>query len=63
MGVGRGSGGGSVGVGVGGVIFGPGTSTSGPVRCDRTLVFREGRVADENWAGDPEFCSRFARPK
>jgi hypothetical protein len=59
VGVGSGGRGGGIGVGVGGAIFG----TSGqPVRCDRTLVFREGRVADEDWAGEPEFCKRFRRP-
>ena len=32
-------------------------------RCDRTLAFRDGRVVDERWAGDPEYCKRFARRK
>lgn len=56
-GVGVGSG--HRGVGVGGVIFG---GPSGePVRCDRTLVFRDARVVEEDWTGEPEFCKRFAR--
>lgn len=43
--------------GPGGVIFG--ADVGG--RCERTLVFRAGRVADQNWAGDAGFCKRFAR--
>jgi hypothetical protein len=48
--------------GVGGVVFGapPGTTVK-VTRCDRTLAFRDGRVWDENWVGDTEFCKRFAR--
>ena len=42
--------------GVGGMIY-------AAARCDRTLAFRDGRVADERWAGDPEYCKRFARRK
>jgi hypothetical protein len=42
--------------GVGGMIF-------AAARCDRTLAFRDGRVVDERWSGDPEFCKRFARRK
>ena len=44
------------GAGVGGVIF-------DAARCDRTLAFRDGRVVDERWTGDPAFCKRFARRK
>jgi len=43
--------------GAGGVIFG--ADVGG--RCDRTLVFRAGRVVDQNWAGDAALCKRFAR--
>lgn len=62
VGVGRSSGGSGVGMGVGGVIF---SAPSGETaaRCDRTLAFHEGRVADERWTGDPAFCKRFARPR
>ena len=42
--------------GVGGMLF-------AATRCDRLLVFRDARVVDERWAGDPEFCKRFARRK
>jgi hypothetical protein len=45
--------------GAGGVVFGgPGGR---PARCDRTVAFRAGRVVDERWSGEPEFCKRFAR--
>ena len=40
--------------GVGGMIY-------AAARCDRTLAFRDGRVVDERWAGDAEYCKRFAR--
>jgi hypothetical protein len=45
---------GQSGGGVGGMVF-PGA------RCDRMLAFRDGRVVDERWAGDPAFCKRYAR--
>jgi hypothetical protein len=50
------------GTGVGGVIFGA-PAGAAAARCDRTLAFRGGRVVDERWSGDPEFCKRFARRK
>ena len=47
------------GGGAGGVIFdAPGRPTA---RCDRMLAFRDGRVVDERWSGDAQFCKRFAR--
>jgi hypothetical protein len=42
------------GAGVGGVMF-------AAARCDRTLAFRDGRVVDERWSGDPGFCKQYAR--
>ena len=52
--------GGSGGVGVGtGVTVGPGSGE--PVRCDRTLIFRDARVAQQTWQGDPAFCESFKR--
>jgi hypothetical protein len=45
-----------VGVGVGGGLFG-----ADAARCERTLVFQEGRVVSEDWQGDPQLCRRFAR--
>lgn len=47
--------------GAGGAIFGAGSTNEAVVRCDRTLVFRGGRVSDATWTGDPAFCARFAR--
>lgn len=44
------------GAGVGGMLF-------AAARCDRTLAFRDGRVVDERWTGDPAYCKRFARRK
>jgi hypothetical protein len=42
--------------GVAGTIF-------AVARCDRMLAFRDGRVVDGRWAGDPEYCKRFVRRK
>ena len=50
--------GGGVGVGTG-VTMGPGGGDL--VRCDRTLIFRNARVAEQTWQGEPEFCSSFKR--
>jgi hypothetical protein len=48
------------GSGVGGVVFGAPSGTT--ARCDRMLAFRDGRVVEQRWSGDPGFCKRFARP-
>lgn len=48
------------GGGAGGAIFGAGGESG---RCERTLMFRDGRVVDEDWSGEPEFCKRFGRPR
>src|SRR5689334_25260718 len=56
VGIGIGSGG--VGIGTG-VMFGSGGGE--PVRCERTLIFREGRVAEQNWQGPAEYCDSFHR--
>jgi hypothetical protein len=50
--------GGGIGVGTG-VAVGPGGGEI--VRCSRTLVFRDGRVADQTWQGNPVFCDSFRR--
>ena len=42
--------------GVGGMIF-------AAARCDRTLAFRDGRVVDGRFSGDPAYCKQFARRK
>ena len=57
IGIGVGSGGG-VGIGTG-VMFG--AAGGEPVRCERTLIFREGRVAEQTWRGPVEYCSSFRR--
>ena len=57
IGIGVSSGGG-VGIGTG-VMFGSGGGE--PVRCERTLIFREGRVAEQNWQGPAEYCGTFHR--
>ncbi len=54
VGIGIGSGGFGIGSGV---TFGSGGSES--VRCERTLIFENGRVAEQNWQGPPEICDRF----
>ena len=57
IGIGIGSGGG-VGIGTG-VTFGSGGGE--PVRCERTLIFRGGRVAEQKWLGPAEYCGGFRR--
>jgi hypothetical protein len=53
--------GGSGGVGVGtSIILGGGGSVE-PQRCERTLVFRNDRVVEQTWLGQPAFCSQFRR--
>jgi hypothetical protein len=56
IGIGIGSGG--VGVGTG-VVFG--SSGGEPLRCERTLIFRDGRVAEQKWQGPAEYCDSFRR--
>jgi hypothetical protein len=52
-------GGGVSGVGVGvGFPFGGSTSAS---QCERTLVFNEGRVVEQNWIGPADYCASFRR--
>jgi hypothetical protein len=40
--------------GAGGMLFGG---------CDRTVMFRDGRVVDERWSGEPQVCAGYARPR
>jgi hypothetical protein len=47
-----------VGVGVGFPFGGGGGSVS---RCERTLVFQEGRVVEQNWIGPADYCASFRR--
>ena len=58
IGIGAGSGGVSIGTGV---MFRSGGGE--PVRCERTLIFKDGRVADQTWLGPPEYCKEFRRSK
>jgi hypothetical protein len=58
-------GGGRTGTGVGvgaSVPIGEG-SVSPPARCERTLTFRDGRLAEQNWIGPDEVCSVYTRTK
>ena len=59
LGIFGGSGGG-VGFGTG-VTFGGGAVGSELLRCERTLIFKEGRVSEQTWQGPPDFCSSFSR--
>jgi len=65
----------SVGVGVGGVRVGGGGavgtgvgvgipvgSPEPPARCERTLVFDNGRVVEQHWVGPPSMCADLKRP-
>jgi len=52
--------GGSGGVGVGtSVTAGPGSYEQ--VRCERTLIFRIGRVVEQHWVGSADDCNEFRR--
>src|SRR5262245_59628178 len=55
---GSGGGGGDIGVGTS-IIFGGGSSE--PQRCERTLIFRDSRVVDQNWLGDPYLCNAYRK--
>lgn len=51
----------STGVGVGASIpIGQGSAVP-PARCERTMTFRDGRLAEQSWIGDDEVCSMFGR--
>ena len=56
-GIGIGSGG-VVGIGTG-VMFRSGGGE--PVRCERTLIFKDGRVEEQTWQGPDEYCRDFRR--
>ena len=54
--------GGSGGFGLGtGVTFGGGAAASEMYRCERTLIFRDGRVSEQTWQGPPDYCAHFTR--
>ncbi len=50
--------GGGIGIGTG-IMFGSGGGES--VRCERTLIFKDGRVDEQNWQGPAEYCRSFGR--
>ena len=54
----RGGSGGGVGIGV--PIGGPGPAPA-PSVCERRMIFRDARVADQVWTGDPAYCETFKR--
>ena len=50
------------GMGVGiGIGVTSGASRDAYVTCERTLIFREGRVVDQSWFGPADFCGTFRR--
>jgi hypothetical protein len=54
--------GGGSGIGVGvGVGVTAGASRDVPVSCERTLIFKGGRVVEQTWQGPGDFCSEFRR--
>ncbi len=53
-----GGGGGGIGIGTG-IMFGSGGGEA--VRCERTLIFKAGRVDEQNWQGPEQYCKSFGR--
>ena len=53
-------GGGGVGVGVG--MGFPVGSPPPPERCERTLIFADGKVVEQHWHGPPSLCAPLKRP-
>jgi len=62
MGFGMGSGGRGIGIGVGTGISVPVGPAPAPLVCERRMTFRDGRVAEQEWTGDPNYCETFKRP-
>lgn len=52
---------GGIGIGVGGIGIGGGGGGGGFTRCERTLFLRDGRVVDQTWQGDANYCASFKR--
>ena len=59
LGVYGGSGGGGIGIGISLPLPGMGVPVGG--QCQRTLSFKDGRVADQIWQGPAQYCSIFRR--
>ena len=57
VGIFGGGGGSGVGVGAGFPIGGGGDF----MRCERNVVVRDGRVIDQTWHGEPDYCDSFRR--
>jgi hypothetical protein len=54
---------GNVGVGVGTGVSVPVGGPPPPLRCERRMTFREGKVFDVQFTGEPRACSGYQRPK
>jgi len=53
---------GGTGVGLGvGVGVGAGSGGYDRVRCERTMIFRDGVVTEQTWLGPSSYCSSFKR--
>jgi hypothetical protein len=56
---------GASGGGGGGVGFGTGVAMGGGggdlVRCERALIFQNGKVVEQNWQGSSDYCVGFRR--
>jgi hypothetical protein len=56
----RGSG--NVGIGAGTGVTVPVGPAAPPLVCERRMIFRDGRVVDQVWNGDPRYCESFKHP-
>lgn len=54
---------GNVGVGVGTGTSVPVGGPAAPNRCERKMTFRDGKVFDVEFIGEPRVCSGYQRPK
>ena len=54
---------GNVGVGVGTGTSVPVGSPGAPLRCERRMTFRDGKVFDVEFMGEPRACGGYQRPK
>ena len=53
---------GGTGVGLGvGIGVGGGTGGYDRVRCERTMIFKDGVVSEQTWLGPSSYCSSFKR--
>jgi hypothetical protein len=56
-------GGGNVGVGAGTGVSVPIGGPGAPLRCERRMTFRDGRVFDVEWLGAERACSGYQKPR